>query len=115
MVSDILKTQALIYQDAAEEHKRTSARMKFYYDRSRRPHRIIPGSICYLKTPTVQGEHGTKFTPYYSEPMIYVEVLPRDKVTLRDLQTNKMYKNPVHVSRLKLANRYNPHLAYRDF
>jgi len=112
---DILHTQELLYEDTKKQLERTSHRMKEYYDRNKRPSRVMPGSIVFIRTPTRQGEHGFKFTPFHDGPYLVTDVLPRNNVTLKCLQTNKIYKNPIHVTRLKLASRYDPKLAFRDF
>ena len=115
VVRDLLKTQTLVYEEAVKTHAKTNAKMKRYYDRTRTPSKVAPGLIVYLKVPIIHGEHNRKLTRYFRGPYIICDVLPRDKVTMKNLQTNVMYKEPIHVSRLKLATHYNPHLAFRDF
>ena len=112
---DILHTQELLYDYTKEQLAITSQRMKSYYDRNKKPSRIVPGSIVFIHTPVTQGEHGFKFSPFSDGPYLVTNVLERNNVTLKCLQTNKVYKHPIHVSRLKLASRYDPKLAFRDF
>ena len=88
--------------------------MKQYYDKNKRPSKIVPGSITFIRTPVTQGEHGYKFTPFGDGPFIVTNVLERNNVTLKCLQTNKIYKHPIHISRLKLASRYDPKIAFRN-
>ena len=112
---DILHTQELLYDHTKEQLALTSHRMKKYYDKNKKPSRIVPGSIVFIHTPVTQGEHGFKFSPFSDGPFLVTNVLERNNVTLKCLQTNKAYKHPIHVSRLKLASRYDPKLAFRDF
>ena len=112
---DILHTQELLYDTTKENLARTSQRMKRYYDKNKRPSKIISGSIVFVRTPVKQGEHGYKFSPLHDGPFIVTNVLDRNNVTIKCLQTNKVYKNPIHITRLKLASPYDPKMAFRDF
>jgi len=51
---------------------------------------------------------------FYSGPFIVTDLLPYNKVQMKNLQTDTLYPHPIHFSRLRLATHYKPELAYRD-
>ena len=114
ILGQILLNQQIAHQIASDRAKESEATMKNYFDKHRKDSKIVPGSIVYIYTPRVQGEHARKFSPYFTGPYVCVERLPRDKVTLKCMTTNTMYKSPIHISRLKLASNFDPKMTQRQ-
>lgn len=46
---------------------------------------------------------GKKLQPKYSGPFVIQELLSTHLVKLKDKETGKLFKNPVHLDRLKIA------------
>jgi len=111
---DILQTQILIADDVRHNQTVTNQRMKSYFDRHRKDSKIRIGDFVYLRTPVDKEDEGRKLAKFYSGPFIVTDLLPYNRVQMKNLQTDTLYPHPIHFSRLKLATHYKPELAYRD-
>ena len=112
--SNILETQRVAYKIASEKNAINTAYMKKHYDKFRHESKIVEGSIVYLNTPRLTGEHvKPKWAPFNYGPYV---VLNRhcgnDTCTLKDLTTNRVREKTVHISRLKLASGFIPEQHY---
>ena len=81
---------------------------------NRKDSKIRIGDFVYLRTPVDKQDEGRKLAKYYSGPFIVTDLLPYNRLQMKNLQTDVMYPHPIHISRLKIASRYKPELAYRD-
>ena len=88
--------------------------MKSYFDRHRKDSKIRIGDFVYLCTPVDKEDEGRKLAKYYSGPFIVTDLLPYNRVQMKNLQTTVRYPHTIHISRLKLASHYKPELAYRE-
>ena len=55
-----------------------------------------------------------KFASNFEGLGIITELQEHQRVLLRNLHTNKEYPHPLHMSRLKLAKRYQIDLPYKN-
>ena len=88
--------------------------MKAYFDRHRKDSQIRIGDFVYIRTPVDKDDEGRKLARYFSGPFIITNLLPFKRVQIKNLQDDKLYPHPIHISLLKLASHYKPELAYHD-
>ena len=110
---DIIQTHTLISADAVHNQQVTNQRMKAYYDKNRKNSTINVGDFVYIRTPVDKNDEGRKLASYYTGPFLITNLLPFNRVEMKNIQTDTQYHHPLHTSRLKLASHYKPELAYR--
>lgn len=91
----------LIREEVKENALKAGELMKERENKKTNPLRLNVGDFVYmLKEPTGQGR---KLQPKYSGPFVVHKIDSPHIVTLRDKLTGKLFKNPVHLDRLKTA------------
>ena len=110
---DIITTHTMIAIDSANNKAKTNQNMKTYFDKHRKDSSIKIGDFVYLKTPVAKGDISRKLAPFFQGPFIITDLLPWNRVAMKNLHTDKPYSHPMHISRLKLASRYRPEMSYK--
>ena len=71
------------------------------------------GNIVFVREMIPQGKF-KKFAQKFLGPYIITELQEHQRVLLKHLHTNKNYPHPLHMSKIKLAQRYQVELAYNN-
>ena len=70
---------------------------KFLFSHSRKSG--LSSEVCAVRTPVDKQDEGQKLAKYYSGPFIVTDLLPYNRVQMKNLQTEVMYPHPLHISR----------------
>ena len=113
VIHDILHTHQELTGYLDDHNRKHDAKMKAYFDKNRKTPHLQIGNIVFVKE-NVDSDRFKKFALNFEGPYIIVELLDHDRVQIKHLHTDKLYSHPLHMSRLKLAQRYQIELAYRN-
>ena len=89
-----------------------NSKMKKYYDQHPKTPDLKIGNIVFVKE-IIPPHKFKKFAPNFEGPYIITELQEHQRILLKHLHTNKAYPHPLHISRLKLTQRYQMELAYK--
>ena len=113
IIRGILQTHVALQKDLDTHNQEHDSKMKAYYDQRRNTPCLKIGNIIFVKE-TVPPNKSKKFASHFEGPYIITELQEHQRVRLRNLHTNKEYSHPLHMSRLKLAKRYQIDRAYKN-
>ena len=111
LVQSICKMQEMIQISLAKSRDKYRSHMIKYGNQHKSNIQPVPGNIVYIKMQKAEVQN--KLAPLYQGPYMVTELLDNYRVKLRDLQTNRPYLHPMHISRLKLAQHYDYQVADR--
>ncbi|CAC5369828.1 unnamed protein product [Mytilus coruscus] len=93
----------LIREEAVVSAQKASEIMKERENKKTNPLKLNIGDFVYMLKEVVGP--GKKLQPKYSGPYVVHEILSPHLVKLREKDSGKLLKNPVHLDRLKIAKR----------
>ncbi|CAC5402263.1 unnamed protein product [Mytilus coruscus] len=91
----------LIREEAVVNAQKASEIMKERENKKTNPLKLNIGDFVYMLKEVVGP--GKKLQPKYSGPYVVHEILSPHIVKLREKDSGKLFKNPVHLDRLKIA------------